>query len=465
MKECFVKTGVMKMEKRSDLKMGTAPMLPLIISMALPAMFSMLVQALYNVVDSYFVSKISEDALTAVSLAYPIQMLLIAFGMGTAVGINSLISRRLGEGNQEAADSAASHGIWLGVFNWIIFALFGLFFTRSFFEAYTSAENIVSMGSDYLGIVCIYSFGLFIEANIEKTLQATGNMIWPMIFQLTGAVTNIILDPIFIFSLNMGVAGAAIATVIGQIAALALATIVLLTREHAVKIHLRSFRFDWQTIKQIYIVGIPAIIMQAISSVMTLAMNAILVSFSKTAVAVFGIYFKLQSFVFMPVFGLTQGLMPIMGYNFGARNRRRMLSSLRIGCVIGLLIMAVGTVVFWAIPDKLLLIFDASSEMLRIGHPALQYISLCFLPAALGILSSTLFQAMGRGFYSLIVSVMRQLVVLVPAAWLLSHISLTAVWFAFPIAEVVSLLTSIFLFQNLYRKVIRNMDASKTEAM
>lgn len=444
--------------------MGTAPMLPLIISMALPAMFSMLVQALYNVVDSYFVAQISEDALTAVSLAYPIQMLLIAFGMGTAVGINSLISRRLGEGNQEAADSAASHGVLLGILNWVIFALFGLFFTRSFFEAYTSAENIISMGSDYLSIVCIYSFGLFIEANFEKTLQATGNMIWPMIFQLTGAVTNIILDPIFIFTLDMGVAGAAIATVIGQIAALVFSSIILLTREHAVKIHFRSFRFDWQTVKQIYIVGIPAIIMQAIGSVMTLAMNAILVAFSKTAVAVFGIYFKLQSFVFMPVFGLTQGLMPIMGYNYGARNRKRMLSCLKIGCVIGLLIMAAGTVLFWAIPDQLLMIFEASDEMLRIGRPALQYISLCFMPAALGILSSTLFQAMGRGFYSLIVSILRQLVVLIPAAWLLSHISLTAVWFAFPIAEVFSLITSILLFLNLYRKIIRNLSATPIEA-
>lgn len=439
-------------------------MLPLIISMALPAMFSMLVQALYNVVDSYFVAQISEDALTAVSLAYPIQMLLIAFGMGTAVGINSLISRRLGEGNQEAADSAASHGVLLGILNWVIFALFGLFFTRSFFEAYTSAENIISMGSDYLSIVCIYSFGLFIEANFEKTLQATGNMIWPMIFQLTGAVTNIILDPIFIFTLDMGVAGAAIATVIGQIAALVFSSIILLTREHAVKIHFRSFRFDWQTVKQIYIVGIPAIIMQAIGSVMTLAMNAILVAFSKTAVAVFGIYFKLQSFVFMPVFGLTQGLMPIMGYNYGARNRKRMISSLKIGCVIGLLIMAAGTVLFWAIPDQLLLIFEASDEMLRIGRPALQYISLCFMPAALGILSSTLFQAMGRGFYSLIVSILRQLVVLIPAAWLLSHISLTAVWFAFPIAEVFSLITSILLFLNLYRKIIRNLSVTPIEA-
>lgn len=444
--------------------MGTAPMLPLIISMALPAMFSMLVQALYNVVDSYFVAQISEDALTAVSLAYPIQMLLIAFGMGTAVGINSLISRRLGEGNQEAADSAASHGVLLGILNWVIFALFGLFFTRSFFEAYTSAENIISMGSDYLSIVCIYSFGLFIEANFEKTLQATGNMIWPMIFQLTGAVTNIILDPIFIFTLDMGVAGAAIATVIGQIAALVFSSIILLTREHAVKIHFRSFRFDWQTVKQIYIVGIPAIIMQAIGSVMTLAMNAILVAFSKTAVAVFGIYFKLQSFVFMPVFGLTQGLMPIMGYNYGARNRKRMLSCLKIGCVIGLLIMAAGTVLFWAIPDQLLMIFEASDEMLRIGRPALQYISLCFMPAALGILSSTLFQAMGRGFYSLIVSILRQLVVLIPAAWLLSHISLTAVWFAFPIAEVFSLITSILLFLNLYRKIIRNLSVTPIEA-
>ena len=444
-------------------KMGTARMFPLIVSMALPAMFSMLVQALYNVVDSYFVSQISEDALTAVSLAYPVQMLLIAFAVGTSVGINSLISRRLGEGNQEEADSAATHGVFLGVCTWVLFLVFGLFFAGGFIGLYAQPGSaIYAGGTSYLTICCVCSMAVFIECNFEKTLQATGNMIWPMIFQLTGAVTNIVLDPVFIFGFGpipaMGVSGAAIATVVGQHMALLVAGLVIALKDHAVHIHLRGFRPHGRTIANIYAVGAPSIIMQAIGSVMNIAINAILVGFSSTAVAVFGVYFKLQSFVFMPVFGLTHGVMPVMGYNFGARNRCRVLAALRIGTLIAACIMAVGTALFWLIPDRFLAIFNASQEMMDIGIPALETISLCFLPAALGILFSTLFQAVGRGTYSLMTSLLRQLVVLVPTAYLLSSISVQAVWYAFPIAEVVSFIASIGLFVYCYRKMLLPLD-------
>ena len=436
-------------------------MLGLILSMSLPAMFSMLVQALYNVVDSYFVAKLSENALTAVSLVFPIQNLLIAVGVGTAVGINSLISRRLGEGRREEADRAATHGIILGLLNWVLFALFGLFCSRLFIGAFTSTAEVVEMGTQYMSIVCIFSIGIFVEVNIEMTLQATGNMIYPMVFQLIGAVTNIVLDPIFIFGMfgmpKMGVAGAAVATVAGQILAMIVAAVVIFLKEHEVTISFRGFRVNWNTVRNIYAVGFPAIIMQSIGSVMVMGMNAILIAFTETAVAFFGVYFKLQSFVFMPVFGLTQGVMPIMGYNYGARKKARLMSALKIGSVIALVIMACGMALFWAIPDGLLTIFNASEQMLAIGVPALRTISLCFLPAALGILFSTLFQAVGHGVSSLIISVLRQLVVLLPAAFLLAQIGLQPIWYALPIAEGFSLLASILLFVRMYRKTIKTM--------
>lgn len=442
-------------------KMGTAPVFPLILSMSLPAMFSMLVQALYNVVDSYFVAKISENALTAVSLAFPIQNLLIAVGVGTAVGINSLISRRLGENRRADADSAATHGIVLGVFNWVLFAIFGLFCSRLFFAAFTGTQEVIEMGQQYMSIVCIFSFGIFVEVNIEKTLQATGNMIWPMVFQLIGAVTNIILDPIFIFGMfgmpKMGVAGAAIATVAGQILAMVVSIVVIFIKEHEVTIRFRGFHMDWSTVKNIYSVGFPAIIMQSIGSVMVMGMNAILIAFTETAVAFFGVYFKLQSFVFMPVFGLTQGIMPIIGFNYGARKKSRLMSTIRIGSIIALVIMGCGMLLFWAVPGQLLMIFNASQNMLEIGVPALRTIGLCFMPAAMGILFSTVFQAVGRGVSSLIISVLRQLVVLLPAAFLLSQIGLRPIWYAFPIAEIASLLASIFLFIKLYRNTLKTL--------
>lgn len=457
----------MQAQESRQNKMGTAPVLPLIFSMALPAMFSMLVQALYNIVDSYFVAQVSEKGLGAVSLAFPLQNLLISFAVGTAVGVTSLISRRLGQGRQEEANSAAAHGILLAICTWVLFALYGAFFSTPFFQLFETDPEIIQMGSSYISICCVFSFGVFVEVTLEKTLQATGNMIWPMVFQLIGAVTNIILDPIMIFGLlgfpAMGVAGAAIATVTGQILAMVVAILVVTFRDHDIHITFRGFRPDGKIIKDIYIVGVPSIVMQSIGTVMTMALNGILSSFSTAAYTVFGLYFKLQSFVFMPVFGLNQGLLPILGYNYGSRNKKRMMSAFRSGCVIALVIMAAGMIVFLAFPQWLLGIFNASQELLDIGIPALRIICTCFLFAALGIVSSTLFQAVGRGIYSLIVSLMRQLVVLVPAAWLLAHFThqVTAVWWAFPIAECFSLLISLVLFLRLYRREIRNLETVK----
>lgn len=455
--------GVNFLEQKKQNKMGTRPILPLILAMSLPAMMSMLVQALYNVVDSYFVAQVSESALTAVSLVFPIQNLLIAVAVGTGVGLNSLISRRLGERNQKDADSAATHGLLIGLLNWLFFALLGIFFSRTFFTLFTANPEIIAMGESYMSIVCIGSVGCCVSINIEKTLQATGDMIHPMLSQLLGAITNIILDPLFIFGIGpfpqMGVAGAAVATIIGQIASMLYLLFVLFTKKHGVSVVLRGFKPTLSMIKNIYAVGFPAIIMQSIGSVMVVGMNAILIAFSETAVAFFGIYFKLQSFVFMPVFGLNQGLLPIIGFNYGARSRHRVTQTVKWGSIIAVIIMASGTILFWALPAELLGIFNASEQMLAIGVPALRTISLCFIPAALGIVFSSAFQALGKGFSSLFISILRQLIVILPVSLafaVLTH-DLTVVWYAFPIAETFSLIASILIYAKLYRNVLMGL--------
>lgn len=440
-------------------KMGTAPIFKLILSMSLPAMLSMLVYAMYNIVDSFFVAKISENALTAVSYAFPIQSLMIAVATGTGIGINSLVSRRLGAKNLDDANKTASHGILLALFSYIIFAVLGIFFTRSFFEFFTNDITIIKMGIDYTSIVTICSLPFFISINIQKTLQATGNMIQPMVCEMSGAVINIILDPIFIFGFGfipaMGIMGAAIATVLGQFVEMVLSVFVILKKDNIVKINFKNFTLDWKTVKDIYAVGFPSIIMQAISSVMVVFMNTILAGFTQTAVAVFGIYYKLQSFIFMPVFGLTSGIMPIMGYNYGARKKKRLISTLKIGTVIAFFIMLIGFFIFWMFTEQMLSIFEASDTMIKIGVSALRIISLCFMPAAIGITFSTAFQALGKGIYSLIASVLRQLVILVPAAFLLANLSLEAVWYAFPISDGIALFVSIILFVRLYNHNIK----------
>ncbi len=450
------------MGQEKENKMGTQKIPKLLISMSLPAMFSMLIQALYNIVDSIFVAQINENALTAVSLAFPIQTLILAVSLGTGIGINSLISRRLGEKRKEEAGRAADHGIILGLASWALFAVLGLLFTPAFFRAFTSDAQIVEYGCEYIYVVTTCSFGIFLSVNIEKIIQATGNMIYPMCQNLIGAVTNLILDPILIFGLlgfpKMGVLGAAVATVSGQILGMLFGLVMLFAKSHEIRVSLKGFRFSWQAVRDIYAVGFPSIIMQAVSSVLTVCLNGILIGFSSTAVSVLGIYYKLQSFVFMPVFGLNQGSMPIMGYNYGAKNKRRLISTVKLASVIAFSIMVVGTLIFWIFPGLLLKMFNASDSMLAIGIPALRLISLSFLMASINIVLSNLFQATGHGVKSLTVSLIRQLAVILPVAWLLSRaIGVNGVWLAFPAAEIIGFALSLFFFLGVYRTEIKSM--------
>lgn len=442
-------------------KMGSTPMLRLILSMSLPTMFSMIIQAMYNIVDSVFVSSLGQDALTALSLAYPLQLMTISVAVGTGVGINSFISRRLGEKNQELANNGAANGIFISIISWLVFLLVGIFLTVPFFKLFNPTPGVMKYGVDYTSIILIFSVGVMVEIAIEKVLQATGNMIFPMIFQLIGAVTNIVLDPLFIFGIGpfprMEVAGAAIATVIGQILAMLFAIYIFFFKKHAVQVHVRNFKPSLKIIKNIYAVGFPSIIMQSISSVLVVGLNAILMGFSEAAVSVHGIYYKMQSFVFMPVFGLNQGLMPIMGYNFGAKNKDRLHSAIRYGCIIAAFIMLCGTVIFWVFPAQILSLFNANDDILNMGIKAMRFISLSFLPAAIDIIFSTTFQAVGKGFSSMILSLLRQLIFILPAALVLSNFGVNAVWFAYPIAEVGALIVAIFLYTRINKKVFSKL--------
>lgn len=443
------------MENVRENKMGTMPMTKLILNMSLPAIFSMTIMAMYNVVDSIFIGQYSQEGLNATSLAYPLQMLLVAVSVGTGVGINSLVSRRLGEKNFQEANEVATHGILLSFFSYAIFLVLGLVISRPFMRLYTSNENIIEYGTQYLTIVLCFSFFSIIEVTIEKTLQATGDMIFPMLFQLTGAIVNIIFDPLLIYGVGpfpeLGVAGAAIATVFGQFCGMLFAVLVIFLKSHLVKISFKKFKFSKQTLKNIYAVGFPSIIMQSIGSIMIVGLNGILAP-SPDSVTVLGVYYKLQSFVFMPCFGLNQGLMPIIGYNFGARNRKRMYSALKRGIFIAVIIMSIGVILMWTIPEQLISLFGGTTELMKIGVPAFKIISLCFIPAAAGIIFTTLFQAVGKGIRSLIMSFARQLVLILPIAFIFSKIwGLGSVWFAFPIAEIFSLTIAICFFINLVK--------------
>lgn len=431
----------------------------LLLNMSLPMMISMLVQAMYNIVDSIFVAKISEDALTAVSLAFPLQSLMIAVGAGTGVGVNALISRGLGEKKRDRVDAVAENGIFIYVLSYLAIAVLGFTAVRPFYNMQVGAgqENIMELGVTYLSIAMIFSFGLFGQFVFERILQATGRTFFTMISQMTGAIINIIMDPILIFGLlgfpKLGIAGAAIATVMGQIIAAIIACVYNLKKNTDVTISFKGFRPNGEIIKDIYIIGIPSIVMQSIGSVMTTGMNLILMGISSTAAAVFGVYFKLQSFFFMPVFGLNNGLIPILSYNYGARNKKRMMNTLKYGYLIAFLFMLVGFVVFMLIPDRLLLLFDASETMLAIGIPALRKIAVHFLIAWFCIVSGTLFQAVGNAVYSMYVSVARQLVVLLPVAYVLAKIGgLSLIWWCFPIAEMMSLLISVVCLKLVMKK-------------
>ena len=443
--------------------MGTMPVKQLIISMSLPMMISMLMQALYSVVDSIFVSHLSEQALAAVTYAFPLQNMMIALGSGTGVGINALLSRSLGERRFDRSDAAANTGLLLTFCNALLFMVIGLFGSHAFIATQTSLPEIREMGATYLSIVCGFSFGLFFQMTFERLLQSTGLTIYSMASQLSGAIINTILDPIMIFGLlgcpRFGVAGAAYATVIGQCSAALIGLALNLKKNTEIRYSFRGILSPKaETIGRIYYVGVPSILMMSIGSAMTYGMNQILSIFSDTAVAVFGVYFKLQSFFFMPVFGLNNGVIHVLAYNYGARKKERIREALRFSMLVAVAIMGLGTLLFQLFPARLLGFFNASEEMLQIGVPALRIISLSYMVAGACIAMGSIFQAFSRSFYSLFVSIGRQLVALLPVAWLLSRTgSVTMVWWAFPIAEVVSGILSVIFFRKLYKEVVDPM--------
>ena len=445
-------------------KMGVMPVNKLLLNMSLPMMVSMLDQALYNIVDSIFVAKVSENALTAVSLAFPLQTLMIALGTGTGVGVNALLAKQLGEKNHKGVSKTAMNGIFLTILSYLIFLIIGCVAIKPFYASQVKNADmeIMTLGIEYLSIVCVCSFGLYAQLIGEKLLQATGKTIYTMISQGIGAIINIILDPILIFGMfglpKMGVAGAAIATVIGQIVGGIISVYFNVSKNHEIKFEIKGFRPDMETIGNIYKVGLPSIIMQSIGSIMTYGMNQILIAFSSTATAVFGVYFKLQSFFFMPLFGLNNGMVPIIAFNFGAGKRSRMLKTLKLSYLYAFVLLFLAFIVFETMPATLLGLFEASEDMVLMGVPALRIIGVHFLIAWFCIISGSLFQSLGNGVYSLVVSVARQLFVLLPAAYILSKIGgLSAVWWSFPIAELASLtFSAIFLF-SINRKIIRNV--------
>ena len=442
-------------------KMGVMPVNRLLISMSLPMMISMLVQALYNIVDSIFVSRINEYALRSVSLAFPIQTLMIAVSVGTAVGVNAFLSRTLGEKDFAKANTIAVNGIFVEAVSYAAFALIGIFVSRPFFASQTEIAQVREYGTAYLTICCVAGIGIFMQTIFERLLQSTGKTLYAMITQGAGAVINLILDPILIFGYfgmpEMGVAGAAAATVAGQMVAAALAVFFNLKFNKELHISFRGFRPSGHLIANIYKVGIPSIVMQAIGSVMTYGMNLILGAFG-AAQTVFGVYFKLQSFIFMPIFGLNNGMVPIIAYNYGARNKKRILETIRLSVITSVCLMLIGLVIFMTIPGTLLGFFNASEDMLAIGIPALRTICWSFLFAGYCIIIGSMFQALGNGIYSLWVSLARQLFVLLPSAYILAHVfGLDYVWWAFPIAELASVILTTILFRRIYRQKISQM--------
>ena len=443
-----------KEEKKENI-MGTLGITRLIMKMSLPLMISMLIQALYNIVDSMFVARVSETALTAVSLAFPLQNLLIAFGVGTGVGMASYLSRKLGEKDTETATKAAGNGITLAVITWVLFAILGLTIVKPFMALFTDDAELLGLSTSYSEIVMIFSFFMLLSMMNERILQGTGDSFSSMLSQMTGAITNIILDPVFIFVFKMGVNGAAIATVIGQAVGCAV-SLYFVIRNKYIKIKPQHLKLEKRMVASIYSVGAPTIITNSIGTVMTGAMNAILIGFSTTAVSVFSVYFKLQSFVFMPIFGLSSGMVPIIAYNYGARKKKRVMSTIYIGTIIAIGIMVVGTIVFNLFPEVLLSLFSATEEMYRLGVPALRIISLCFVSAAISIGLGSSFQATGYGIGTMIVSIARQLLVLIPTAYIMAKlVGINGVWFSFIIAEGVGLAVSLILFIKVYKTRIK----------
>lgn len=442
----------------SENKMGTMPEGKLIITMSFPIMLSMLVQALYNIVDSAFVARISEDALTAVSLAFPVQLLMIAVATGTGVGVNALLSRRLGQKRQAEANAVAVNGVFLSVCFWLVFAVLGLLFGRAFIAAFTEVPAVIEMGTSYVTVVTVASCGVFLLFVAERLMQATGNTVYHMVTQLIGAVLNCILDPIMIFGLlgfpALGTTGAALATVLSQIIAMSIGFFINVRFNHDVQLQVRGFRPDGAILGEIVRIGLPATVQQSLLSILTVGLNRILMPFSQTAVSFYGVYYKLQNFLFMPVYGLNNALIPMIGYNFGAKNRRRIERITRYALYLAVGIMAAGTVLFEALPVPLLRLFDASDAMLALGVPAIRIISASFCFAGASVILSGCMQGLGRGSESLWIALLRQLIVILPAAVLLARLSLNAVWFAFPLAEAAGLAAALLLHRRVTRRLL-----------
>lgn len=438
-------------------KMGTMPEGKLIVTMSFPIMLSMLVQALYNIVDSAFVARISEDALTAVSLAFPVQLLMIAVATGAGVGVNALLSRRLGQKKQAEADAVAVNGVFLSVCFWLVFAVLGLLFGRAFIAAFTDVPAVVDMGTSYVTVVTVASCGVFLLFVAERLMQATGNTVYHMITQLIGAVLNCVLDPLLIFGLAgfpaLGTTGAALATVISQITAMAIGFFINIKFNHDVHLRVRGFRPDAEILGGIIRIGLPAAVQQSLMSVLTVGLNRILMPFSQTAVSFYGVYYKLQNFLFMPVYGLNNALIPMIGYNFGAQNRRRIERITRYALYLAVGIMAAGTVLFEALPVPLLRLFDASDAMLAIGVPGIRTIALSFCFAGASVILSGCMQGLGRGGASLWVALVRQLIVVLPAAVLLAQISLNTVWLSFPLAETAGFVLAVLLHRRVTQRL------------
>lgn len=456
-------------ERNHENPMGTKPIMPLLMSMSVPAMVSMLIQSLYNIVDSLFVGRLSQEALTAVSLVFPLQNLVLAVAVGTGVGVNASIARSMGEKNQREVDEAASHGLVLTFFHILFFIILGLFGSRWFVGMFTDSADILEMGCDYSYVVICLSGASLVHILIEKIFQATGRMLMPMIMQIVGAVVNIILDPILIFGLlgapALGVKGAAIATVIGQCCACSLAIILYVKRDCGVHIRLKGFRWNGSMVKRLYGVAIPSGMIMSMPSILVGLLNGILAGLSQLAVAVFGIYFKLQTFVYMPSNGLIQGMRPIISYNYGARNYKRMQHTLHCSIAVTAAIMAVGTILFLAGGKWILLMFGGTEEMLDMGVRAFRIICVGFIFSALGVIIAGAFEALGMGGHSLVISLLRQMMIIPPLAFLLvrAGLGLTGVWITFPIAEVTASMAAVVLYQTVWKRLKKQMECDRIE--
>ena len=445
------------MQKTENI-MGTKKVMPLLISMSVPPMISMLIQALYNIVDSMYVARVSEDALTAVSIAFPLQNLIIAVSCGFGIGLSSCVARALGAKDEKEVTSAATHGFLLSGVHWLLFVLMGLFVTGPFLRNFTDSPQIYEMSCQYTQIVLCFSIGSMYHLYAEKLFQATGSMVLPMIFQGAGAIFNIILDPIFIFGWfgipAMGVQGAAIATVASQILAAALSMVFFLKKCTSVRIHLKGFRFEKNMLWKIYTVAIPSAIMMSLPSVLVAALNSVLSAFSATAIAVFGLYIKIQTFVYMPANGVIQGMRPIMSYNYGAGNRKRMKETLKASLEAAGVIMTLGTVLFMAFPQGIMQLFNANAEMFEIGVPMLRIIAIGFIISTVGCVLSGAFEALGKGVQSLVVSLLRQLIIIIPLSAVLSKTAgLYGVWATFPAAELIAAVIGCILYRNFMKKL------------